>query len=180
MFIRLPPKGPLELSPRPLELGAHGVGVTPGGSARAKSPLGEQVATRDGETQRDRTQDESVEDGQNHESLNVAKPCSDRQPAVIQTPPKRLCLGLRHYAARPRVVPNRASRTSTIRRAAPPSQPSGIPPRLPAPFKIFRTSARIVPGSDPTTMFVPWVTVTGRSVLSRSVRQGIPSTVVSS
>ena len=35
-------------------------------------------------------------------------------------------------------------------------------------------------GSVPTISFVPSETVTGRSVLSRSVRQGTPSAVVSS
>ena len=35
-------------------------------------------------------------------------------------------------------------------------------------------------GSSPSSVFVPCVTVTGRSVLSRSVKHGTPSTVVSS
>jgi hypothetical protein len=35
-------------------------------------------------------------------------------------------------------------------------------------------------GSRPSKVFVPCVTVTGRSVLSRSVKHGMPSAVVSS
>lgn len=38
----------------------------------------------------------------------------------------------------------------------------------------------ILPGSFPTRILVPSLTVIGRSVLSRSVRQGIPRMVVSS
>ena len=40
------------------------------------------------------------------------------------------------------------------------------------PSRILFSSARSVPPSCPTKMFVPMVTVTGRSVLFRNVRQG--------
>src|SRR5690606_26303298 len=40
--------------------------------------------------------------------------------------------------------------------------------------------SRIRAGSSPSSVFVPSLIVTGRSVLSRSVKQGTPSAVVSS
>lgn len=43
-----------------------------------------------------------------------------------------------------------------------------------------RQAATMRDGSTPTIRLVPWVTVIGRSVFSRSVRQGTPSAVLSS
>ena len=62
--------------------------------------------------------------------------------------------------------------------AAAPSQSCGRRATR-GPLSRLGISARRL-GSRPRTTFVPWVTVTGRSVLSRSVKHGTPSAVVSS
>jgi len=58
--------------------------------------------------------------------------------------------------------------TCTTRSAAFPSHSSGTFPPLPLPSSTTSASATIHCGSEPTTVFVPWVTVTGRSVFSRN------------
>ena len=63
---------------------------------------------------------------------------------------------------------------STILLAVWPSHRSGIVPFLLSPFMIFSYSLRITLGSEPVRTFVPPSMVTGLSVLSLSVRQGIP------
>src|SRR5690606_3365176 len=67
---------------------------------------------------------------------------------------------------------------STIRSAALPSQTCGRRPVLPCPASTASAAATILAGSTPTIVFVPSSTVTGRSVFSRSVTQGMPSAVV--
>ena len=61
---------------------------------------------------------------------------------------------------------------SAMRCPACPSQRGGTVPCLGLPSRILVSSAHSVPPSCPTKMFVPTVTVTGRSVLLRKVRQG--------
>ena len=63
-------------------------------------------------------------------------------------------------------------RTGT--RPPPPLLASLSPPPLVWSLNIANASATIRCGSHPTPIFVPCVTVTGRSVFSRSVRQGLP------
>src|SRR2546429_1188314 len=72
------------------------------------------------------------------------------------------------------------NRMSTMRFAVWPSQRGGMRPALPFPASVSRAAATILPGSVPTSRFVPWEMVMGRSVFSRSVRQGTPRAVVSS
>ena len=57
---------------------------------------------------------------------------------------------------------------------------TGTRPALYFPSNIASASDTIRCGSQPTIVLVPRVTVTGRSVFSRSVRQGTPRIVVSS
>lgn len=80
------------------------------------------------------------------------------------------------------VVPGERNPTSTpaIRSPARPSHSSGIRAARPPFSRRTRKAASSPPASAPTSVFVPCVTVTGRSVLSRSVKQGTPRTVVSS
>ena len=84
---------------------------------------------------------------------------------------------------RPSPWPPPSSRASTpaICSAARPCHSSSVWPRgnsTPASTDSMASCRR--PASKPTTMFVPTVTVTGRSVELRTVRQGTPSQVVSS
>src|SRR5437762_884231 len=67
-----------------------------------------------------------------------------------------------------------------MRSAACPSHSGGSPLRAGGWSRLHRTSRTRRVGSGPITRFVPWLTVTGRSVVSRRVRQGTPRTVVSS
>ena len=69
---------------------------------------------------------------------------------------------------------------SAILSAVLPSHSSGILPALPPFSSISFAASMITWGSFPTIVFVPSVTVIGRSVFSLSVRQGIPNAVVSS
>src|SRR5688572_22055600 len=73
---------------------------------------------------------------------------------------------------------------STIRTPAFPSQPSGpFAPTSTRPVFSACSRALTIPcsvGGHGTRVFVLSVTVTGRSVVSRTVRHGTPSTVVSS
>lgn len=61
-----------------------------------------------------------------------------------------------------------------------PSQRGGIPPSGQRPAKRSARAGAMAAGSVPTRRFVPMVQVSGRSVLSRRVRQGTCMTVVSS
>src|SRR4051812_22363848 len=72
------------------------------------------------------------------------------------------------------------SSLSTILVAACPSHFSGIEPSREAQSRTEKAASRILAGSLPTRMFVPISQVIGRSVLDRSVIQGMPSAVVSS
>src|SRR5207245_6815524 len=74
----------------------------------------------------------------------------------------------------------RSTRTLTIRRAACPSHNGGAPLGRGGSFNVRSASSTIRFGSVPITRLVPQVTVAGRSVLSRSVKQGTPRIVVSS
>ena len=67
-----------------------------------------------------------------------------------------------------------------MRSLASPSHSSGIFLALTLPLRIRFISARSRDISRPISMFVPELMVTGRSVLSRKVRQGTPRNVVSS
>ena len=71
-------------------------------------------------------------------------------------------------------------RTLAMRSAALPSHNGGIVWGIAAPDSTRSTEVTAASGSDPTSVLVPSRTVTGRSVLSRRVRHGIPSMVVSS
>ena len=68
----------------------------------------------------------------------------------------------------------------TIRSAALPSQSSGTRPLFEFPFLNSSNAERIPAAVSPTKVFVPSSMVTGLSVFSLIVKQGIPSTVVSS
>src|SRR5439155_516128 len=92
-------------------------------------------------------------------------------PQPGQAPPR-----LAHHLRSP---PNFSS-TSATRSAARPSHSSGMRPGRPRPASTSRAAETARAGSVPTSWFVPISTVTGRSVFSRSVRQGTPSAVVSS
>src|SRR6266849_5355983 len=65
-----------------------------------------------------------------------------------------------------------AVKISAMRSLAFPSQKGGTPPFFTPPRKILHASFRNRFESCPTRIFVPIVTVTGRSVLSRTVRHG--------
>ena len=67
-----------------------------------------------------------------------------------------------------------------IRLAALPSQNCGGGGVSRMPVKTRANSCIIFSESEPTSTFVPWVKVTGRSVFSRRVIQGTPKIVVSS
>src|SRR5580765_6822523 len=67
-----------------------------------------------------------------------------------------------------------------IRLAALPSQNCGGGGASRMPVKTRANSCIILSESEPTSTFVPWVKVTGRSVFSRKVIQGTPKIVVSS
>lgn len=71
-------------------------------------------------------------------------------------------------------------RIFTILAAACPSHKGGDPIGRGGWASVQRVSSTIRFGSVPMTRFVPCVTVTGRSVVSRKVRQGTPRIVVSS
>src|SRR6267142_6619713 len=71
-------------------------------------------------------------------------------------------------------------RMSTSRSAAGPSQNGGVLPLLPSPRRTCSVAAAILEGFVPTSTFVPWEIVIGRSVFSRRVKQGTPRAVVSS
>src|SRR5262249_2063370 len=96
------------------------------------------------------------------------------QPAQPRQPPP--CLPLH---PRPLPLQTRTSAAAT-RSAACPSQSSGTRPGLARPARTSVAAATALAGSVPTSWLVPTSTVTGRSVFSRSVRQGTPSAVVSS
>src|SRR5215469_3320261 len=64
--------------------------------------------------------------------------------------------------------------TSAMRSPARPSHNGGTVPFLGRPAIIFDNSEPSLSLSCPTTILVPKVTVTGRSVLSRTVRHGTP------
>src|SRR5882672_11377161 len=69
----------------------------------------------------------------------------------------------------------------TIRSAARPSHNSGARAEGECPSAMIASAAATMrSGSSPTSWFVPCSTVIGRSVFSRSVRQGTPRAVVSS
>lgn len=72
------------------------------------------------------------------------------------------------------------SSTSAMRSPARPSQSSGILAARRVPARNAAYAPARPAASAPTSVFVPSVIVTGRSVLSRSVKQGTPRTVVSS
>src|SRR5690625_6478849 len=61
-----------------------------------------------------------------------------------------------------------------------PSHFSGTPPFFQSPANSRSKNGGIASGSVPTSSLVPMVIVSGLSVLSRSVMQGIPITVVRS
>ena len=67
-----------------------------------------------------------------------------------------------------------------MRSAAWPSHRCGTRPRLARPVRISLAARRMPFGLMPPRPFVPSLTVIGRSVLSRTVRQGMPKAVVSS
>ena len=71
--------------------------------------------------------------------------------------------------------PARSHRQSAIRSLAWPSHSGGIVPRRKSPLSTARISVRSRSISLPTMTFVPVVVVIGRSVFSRSVRQGTPT-----
>ena len=73
-----------------------------------------------------------------------------------------------------------ADGATVIRRPAWPSQKVGLPGWGGDAASTSRAALTMRSGSRPTSWFVPSVKVIGRSVLSLSVRQGTPSTVVSS
>src|SRR5690625_2834492 len=70
--------------------------------------------------------------------------------------------------------------SSMILSAVLPSHFSGTPPFFQSPANSRSKNGGIASGSVPTSSLVPMVIVSGLSVLSRSVMQGIPITVVSS
>src|SRR5438270_3388263 len=63
---------------------------------------------------------------------------------------------------------------SAIRSPACPSHSGGTVPFLALPESTVASSVRNLSGLRPTRTLLPKVTVTGRSVLSRTVRQGTP------
>ncbi len=67
-----------------------------------------------------------------------------------------------------------------MRSAALPSQSSGSSPAGHRPVATSRQALKMASGSTPTMRLVPRVTVMGRSVVSRRVRQGTRKAVVSS
>ena len=73
-----------------------------------------------------------------------------------------------------------SSIASTIRSAACPSQSGGTAPGGSCAASSSAGTSAIRSGASPSRTFVPSSTVTGRSVLSRSVKHGIPRNVVSS
>ena len=75
---------------------------------------------------------------------------------------------------------NSSHNTSTIRSAACPSHSSGIAPFFHSPAYNLSSAGLTAAGLVPISSLVPTVQVSGRSVLSRSVIQGTPITVVSS
>src|SRR5919204_1848823 len=87
---------------------------------------------------------------------------------IEEDPVARNEAGKRHWAGS-----YQSSRTSATRSAALPSHSGGAPGRFPPPARSSSGISAMRRGSRPSSVLVPARMVTGRSVLSRSVKQGI-------